>query len=349
MKQLPWESLLQTHNYQYGRLPLSTYWASAFPGCATMPEAFREVASSHHLLADEIPLWMSWSIRLCNGNQRASCLACPHGICKVTTSSPTASKSDVDVPYRCSKFSLVKVERTPHLVLFSTVFEYYSRYGYSLFLCSMDRTNRVPSARNFRVPMPHSSERQKRSVRYCRRRAWSIPFWARTYVYKADVTKEQTGVDSEDMILITLMSGRDYIPLGIPICGLKTACEAAKAGYGHDLCQLSKDDTDGIQQWRHRLVRELRTKESKFFQQKHRAIEVSETFPDTAVWSYYTTRLPPKPLPRSVAKPSTPKLPMLKVATPAPKWPPSAESFKKAIPKRKRRPNKPQRNARQAC
>ena len=107
-------------------------------------------------------------------------------------------------------------------------------------------------------------------------------------VFKAESTKEEKGLDSEGMILIALMSGGDYIPAGIPSCGIKIACEAAKAGFGRDLCQLSKDDLDGIRQWRERLERELQTNESKVFRQKHKNIKIPETFPDKAVWGYYT-------------------------------------------------------------
>lgn len=58
----------------------------------------------------------------------------------------------------------------------------------------------------------------------------------------------QTGIDNEGIILIAFTSGGDYILHGIPKCGMKIACEAAKTGFGHDLCQLAKDDFDGIQQ-----------------------------------------------------------------------------------------------------
>ncbi|CAD6578700.1 MAG: hypothetical protein ASARMPRED_008808 [Alectoria sarmentosa] len=107
-------------------------------------------------------------------------------------------------------------------------------------------------------------------------------------VYNAKSTKEGTGLDSEGMILIALMSRGDYSPAGIPGCGIKIACEAAKAGFGRDLCQLSKHDIHGIRQWRERLERELHTNESNFFRQKHKPLKIPETFPDNAVWGYYT-------------------------------------------------------------
>ena len=107
-------------------------------------------------------------------------------------------------------------------------------------------------------------------------------------LYKAESIKDEKGLDSEGMILIALMSGGDYIPAGIAGCGIKMAYEAAKAGFGRDLCQLSKSDTDGIIRWRERLERELQTNESKHFRQKHKAMKIPTTFPDKIVLAYYT-------------------------------------------------------------
>lgn len=107
-------------------------------------------------------------------------------------------------------------------------------------------------------------------------------------VYTSESTKMEKGLDSEGMILVALMSGGDYIPAGVPGCGVKTACEAARAGFGRDLCQISKDDVDGIKQWRERLEHEFQTNESKFFHRKPKIKKIPETFPDRAVWGYYT-------------------------------------------------------------
>ena len=107
-------------------------------------------------------------------------------------------------------------------------------------------------------------------------------------VYKAESIKKENGLDSEGMILIALMSGGDYIPAGIAGCGIKIAYEAAKAGFGRDLCQVSKNDTEGMTRWRERLERELQTNESKFFRQKHKAMKIPDTFPDRTVLAYYT-------------------------------------------------------------
>jgi len=106
-------------------------------------------------------------------------------------------------------------------------------------------------------------------------------------VYNAEVTKVTAGFDSEGMILVALMSGGDYIPAGIPGCGPKIACEAAKAGFGRDLCSLAGGDVDGFSKWRKRLQMELQTNESKVFRQKHKAMTIPENFPDMTVLGYY--------------------------------------------------------------
>ncbi|KAL9628599.1 MAG: hypothetical protein Q9204_005791, partial [Flavoplaca sp. TL-2023a] len=110
-------------------------------------------------------------------------------------------------------------------------------------------------------------------------------------VYRAETTKQgKSGLESNGMILIALMSGGDYIPAGIPGCGIKTACEAAKAGFGQDLCKLAKNDTVGFNQWRERLEYELRFNESGFFRARHKtlAAAIPEKFPDKTVLRYYT-------------------------------------------------------------
>lgn len=55
-----------------------------------------------------------------------------------------------------------------------------------------------------------------------------------------------TGLKSEGTILIALMSGGDYIPAGISGCGIRTACEAAKAGFGRDLSRIPPGRSDCV-------------------------------------------------------------------------------------------------------
>jgi Holliday junction resolvase YEN1 len=83
-------------------------------------------------------------------------------------------------------------------------------------------------------------------------------------VYDAKATKEgRSGLDREGMVLIALMSGGDYITEGIPGCGIKVACEAARAGYGKSLCQILRSDTAGMEAWRQNIAHEIRTSTSE--------------------------------------------------------------------------------------
>ena len=108
-------------------------------------------------------------------------------------------------------------------------------------------------------------------------------------VYDAKATKEgRSGLDREGMVLIALMSGGDYITEGIPGCGIKVACEAARAGYGKSLCQIPRSDTSGIEAWRQNLTHELRTNESKHFRVKHKTLQIPFGFPNREVLGYYT-------------------------------------------------------------
>ncbi|KAF4554436.1 Flap endonuclease-like protein [Elsinoe fawcettii] len=107
-------------------------------------------------------------------------------------------------------------------------------------------------------------------------------------VYDAAATKEGSGLDREGMILIALMSGGDYIPEGIPGCGPKTACDAARAGFGKKLCKLKKKDDAGFKEWRERLQHELCTNESKMFKQRRR-LDIPDDFPNREVLGYYTS------------------------------------------------------------
>ncbi|KAH0369940.1 hypothetical protein KCU65_g3033, partial [Aureobasidium melanogenum] len=107
-------------------------------------------------------------------------------------------------------------------------------------------------------------------------------------VYRADATKESSGLDRNGMILVAMMSGGDYITEGIPGCGPKLACEAARAGFGDELCKLDRKDTDGLNAWRDKLRHEIRTNESKHFRQKRPGLTIPDTFPDQKVLSYYT-------------------------------------------------------------
>ncbi|KAJ4381880.1 hypothetical protein N0V86_003248 [Didymella sp. IMI 355093] len=108
-------------------------------------------------------------------------------------------------------------------------------------------------------------------------------------VYDAVETKNgPSALDREGMILVALMSGGDYVPEGISGCGPKTACEAAKAGFGRDLCSIPRNDRTALAEWRARLQHELKTNESKLFKRKHGALKIPDDFPRLDILGYYT-------------------------------------------------------------
>ncbi|TQV99983.1 hypothetical protein V2A60_005396 [Cordyceps javanica] len=96
------------------------------------------------------------------------------------------------------------------------------------------------------------------------------------------------GLDRQGMVLVALMSGGDYLPVGIFGCGVKVACEAAAAGFGSSLCRLKASDTDGIDAWRAELRHELATNESGHFRTKHKSLVIPDDFPNMEVLRYYT-------------------------------------------------------------
>ncbi|KAK0386898.1 hypothetical protein NLU13_5211 [Sarocladium strictum] len=96
------------------------------------------------------------------------------------------------------------------------------------------------------------------------------------------------GLDREGMVLVALMSGGDYLPDGIPGCGVKVACEAARAGYGKSVCRLKSSDSAGIRAWRESLAHELYTNEKGHFRVRHKALSIPEDFPNMEVLRYYT-------------------------------------------------------------
>ena len=104
----------------------------------------------------------------------------------------------------------------------------------------------------------------------------------------AELKQGETGLDREGMVLVALMSGGDYIPEGVPGCGVKVACEAAKGGFGRSLCRLKKSDSQALTAWRDSLLHELRTNESGFFRTRHKALAIPESFPNLDVLRYYT-------------------------------------------------------------
>ncbi|KAF4342974.1 DNA repair endonuclease rad2 [Fusarium beomiforme] len=112
-----------------------------------------------------------------------------------------------------------------------------------------------------------------------------------THVSLFDTEKmklDQHGLDREGMVLVALMSGGDYDPNGLPGCGIKVAVEAAKAGFGKDLCRLKAVDKEGAAAWRNSLIHELRTNEKGHFKRKNKALTIPDTFPDFKILRFYT-------------------------------------------------------------
>lgn len=107
-------------------------------------------------------------------------------------------------------------------------------------------------------------------------------------VYRAEETLSGSGLDGQGMVLVALMSGGDYIPEGIPGCGPKVACDAARAGFGKELCNLRKSDKEGLKAWRDRLQHEIRTNESKLFSRRNQKLVIPDDFPNHEVLGYYT-------------------------------------------------------------
>ena len=95
-------------------------------------------------------------------------------------------------------------------------------------------------------------------------------------------------LDREGMVLVALMSGGDYLPEGVPGCGVKVACEAARGGMGKSLCRLRGSDASALASWRETLLHELRTNESGFFRTRHNALSIPEAFPNVDILRYYT-------------------------------------------------------------
>ena len=107
-------------------------------------------------------------------------------------------------------------------------------------------------------------------------------------VYELKKIEKERGLTPEGMVMVALMSGGDYIPAGVPRCGIRTAADAARGGFGGDLCALGeKKDEPGLKAWRERLTHELRTNERKLFTRRNNRIVVPEEFPDRKVLGYY--------------------------------------------------------------
>jgi Holliday junction resolvase YEN1 len=98
-------------------------------------------------------------------------------------------------------------------------------------------------------------------------------------------------LDRGGMILFAMLSGGDYLPAGVPRCGPKLAAEIAKAGFGTDLLEMIREDARDqdkkISDWRERLRHELQTNENGYFRNRHKAVQIPDSFPDKQIlWDY---------------------------------------------------------------
>lgn len=111
------------------------------------------------------------------------------------------------------------------------------------------------------------------------------------YQMQDQTSPSKVGLDRAGMILFAMLSGGDYLPSGVPKCGSKLAAEIAKAGFGQDLLEALESDPSELDmklsEWRERLQYELDENESGYFQTKHKAVRIPETFPDQTILSYY--------------------------------------------------------------
>lgn len=93
------------------------------------------------------------------------------------------------------------------------------------------------------------------------------------------------------MVLFAMLSGGDYLPSGVTKCGPGLAGEIAKAGFGEDLFDIIYSNEDEVEaklaEWRERLQYELDENESGYFQSKHKAVRIPDTFPDRQILSFY--------------------------------------------------------------
>jgi hypothetical protein len=108
-------------------------------------------------------------------------------------------------------------------------------------------------------------------------------------VLRAEETLTNTGLDSDGMILVALLSGGDYNTGGISGFGPSLACEIVRAKFGTELLQLVRNgDADGVREWRERLQFELETNESGYFRKRHKTVKIPDNFPDSTMFGYYT-------------------------------------------------------------
>ncbi|KAK9244652.1 PIN domain-like protein [Lipomyces tetrasporus] len=105
-------------------------------------------------------------------------------------------------------------------------------------------------------------------------------------MYSLKRIEEKVRLTRAGMVLIAMMSGGDYNPAGVLRCGRKTAVEIAQAGYGESLIKCNFQN-DKINDWKEKLIESLRNNKSGEFRNRHRAINLSEDFPQKHLFHSY--------------------------------------------------------------
>ncbi|KAI5858670.1 hypothetical protein BZA05DRAFT_10514 [Tricharina praecox] len=105
-------------------------------------------------------------------------------------------------------------------------------------------------------------------------------------VHHADAIEARSKLTREGLVLVALMRGGDYLPEGVPGCGIKTAVEAARAGFGKDLYEVRADDK-GLKEWRERLQHEMASNESGWFKRRNGKANVPAGFPNKEILGWY--------------------------------------------------------------
>ncbi|KAK9456741.1 PIN domain-like protein [Dipodascopsis uninucleata] len=104
--------------------------------------------------------------------------------------------------------------------------------------------------------------------------------------YDLEEIRHQVKLTPEGMALVALMAGGDYNTAGVLKCGVKTAIEVARAGYGEALMKCGNDQ-QLLSEWKEKLSDSLRTNESNEFKNKHRAIIFADEFPQLELFNSY--------------------------------------------------------------
>lgn len=113
------------------------------------------------------------------------------------------------------------------------------------------------------------------------------------YRMDSQAATSNVNLDRPGMVLFAMLSGGDYLPSGVPKCGSKLAAEISKAGFGSDLLDAinakGTKRTEQLSEWRERLQYELEANESGYFNTKHKAVRIPQSFPDQTILEYYAS------------------------------------------------------------